>query len=76
MAQPQRRLQKTNKDQYTITIPKTLVEVLGWDAQDQLSFSLQGDSLVLSKIDPPLTEEKNVNPVNHSKKANPPEVEQ
>lgn len=72
MAQPKRRLQKTNKDQYTLTIPKTLVEVLGWDAQDQLSFSMQGSTIVLSKVVPSPSPEL----PNHSKKGKKPEVEQ
>lgn len=51
MAEVRRRLQKTNKDQYTVTIPKTLVQVLGWNAKDQVSFSLLDGKVVLSKID-------------------------
>lgn len=42
-----RQLQKTNKDQYTITIPKTFIELLNWKEQQQISFSLDNNNLIL-----------------------------
>lgn len=44
-----RRLQRTKKDQYTLTIPKALVELLGLKEQDELEFSLEGDRISLKK---------------------------
>lgn len=45
-----RRLQRTKKDQYTLTIPKALVELLGLKEQDLLAFSLSGDRISLAKV--------------------------
>ncbi len=44
-----RKLQKTAKDQFTLTIPKTLVELLGLKEQDVIEFQLKGNELVLKK---------------------------
>lgn len=44
-----RKLQKTEKDQYTLTIPKILVEILKLKAQDEIEIELQGEKLVLKK---------------------------
>jgi bifunctional DNA-binding transcriptional regulator/antitoxin component of YhaV-PrlF toxin-antitoxin module len=44
-----RRLQRTSKDQYTITIPKALVEILGLHEQDVFEFSLEKGAIVLKK---------------------------
>lgn len=44
-----RRLQRTKKDQYTLTVPKALVELIGLKVQDALEFSLDGDKIVLVK---------------------------
>ncbi len=44
-----RRLQRTNKDQYTVTVPKALVELLGLKARDKISVSIVEKKLVLGK---------------------------
>ena len=44
-----RKLQRTKKDQYTLTIPKTLVELLNLKEQDELEFGLDGDNIVIKK---------------------------
>ena len=44
-----RKLQKTNKDQYTVTIPKALIALLGLKEQDELEFGLEGNKLTLKK---------------------------
>lgn len=44
-----RKLQRTPKDQYTVTIPKTLVQILGWDDKDELEFLFEQDKLVLKR---------------------------
>jgi bifunctional DNA-binding transcriptional regulator/antitoxin component of YhaV-PrlF toxin-antitoxin module len=44
-----RKLQRTKKDQYTITIPKALVDILGLEAQDVLEFTLKDEQLILKK---------------------------
>lgn len=44
---PSRRLQKTNKDQYTITVPKEFIEKLSWKEQKQITFSLDNNNLIL-----------------------------
>jgi bifunctional DNA-binding transcriptional regulator/antitoxin component of YhaV-PrlF toxin-antitoxin module len=48
-----RRLQRTSKDQYTITIPKALVEILGLREQDVFEFSLEKNAIVLKKAAKP-----------------------
>jgi bifunctional DNA-binding transcriptional regulator/antitoxin component of YhaV-PrlF toxin-antitoxin module len=44
-----RRLQRTSKDQYTLTVPKALVEILGLKEQDVIEFSLEKGAIVLKK---------------------------
>jgi bifunctional DNA-binding transcriptional regulator/antitoxin component of YhaV-PrlF toxin-antitoxin module len=44
-----RRLQRTNKDQYTLTIPKALVDLLAMKEQDELEFSLEEGKITLKK---------------------------
>lgn len=44
-----RKLQRTKKDQYTVTIPKALIHLLGLKEQDELEFSLDGDKVVIRK---------------------------
>lgn len=46
---PSRRLQKTNKDQYLLTIPKTLVDVLNWNDKDRIEFSLENGKLTITR---------------------------
>jgi len=45
----QRKLQRTSKDQYTITIPKAIVQLLKLKEKEALTFSLEGDSIVLRR---------------------------
>jgi bifunctional DNA-binding transcriptional regulator/antitoxin component of YhaV-PrlF toxin-antitoxin module len=45
-----RSLQRTSRDQYTLTIPKALVEILGYKEQDEIEFAMVKDTLVLKKI--------------------------
>ncbi|MBI2564682.1 AbrB/MazE/SpoVT family DNA-binding domain-containing protein [Candidatus Woesearchaeota archaeon] len=42
-----RKLQKTNKDQYILTIPKALVEVLNWKDKEVIEFIFDADKIVL-----------------------------
>lgn len=44
-----RKLQETGKGQYTLTMPKQIVELLGWKPQDNIEFNLQGDKLLITK---------------------------
>ena len=44
-----RKLQRTKKDQYTLTIPKALIHLLDLKEQDELEFSLDGDKVVITK---------------------------
>ncbi len=44
-----RRLQKTNKEQYILTIPKTLVEILAWQNKDEIEFKLETNSILIKK---------------------------
>ena len=50
MADIKRKLQKTSKDQYTLTIPKTLVQLLGWSEQDDIAFGFEKGKLTLKKV--------------------------
>ncbi len=50
-----RKLQKTSKDQFTLTIPKTLVELLGLKEQDVIEFQLKGNELILKKSEDEFT---------------------
>jgi len=45
-----RKLQKTPKDQYILTIPKTLVQILGWDDKDEIEFGFEQNKLTLRKV--------------------------
>jgi len=45
-----RKLQRTPKDQYTLTIPKTLVQILGWDDKDEIEFIFEQNKLTLRKV--------------------------
>lgn len=45
-----RRLQKTPKDQYTVTIPKTLVQILGWEDKDEIEFGFEDGKITLSRV--------------------------
>jgi bifunctional DNA-binding transcriptional regulator/antitoxin component of YhaV-PrlF toxin-antitoxin module len=45
-----RKLQKTPKDQYTLTVPKTLVQILGWDDKDEIEFVFEKDALTLRRV--------------------------
>ena len=49
-----RRLQRTSKDQYTLTIPTMLVEILGLKEQDVIDFSLDKGAIVLKKTAKPV----------------------
>lgn len=45
-----RKLQRTPKDQYTVTIPKTLIDILGWENKDEVEFKFEGDKLTLKRV--------------------------
>ena len=47
MARLRRRLQKTNKDQYLLTIPKHLVDLLDWRVKDKIVFGFEEGKLTL-----------------------------
>ena len=49
-----RRLQRTSKDQYILTIPKSLVQILQWQEHQTLSFGFDKGKLILL----PNTEQK------------------
>jgi bifunctional DNA-binding transcriptional regulator/antitoxin component of YhaV-PrlF toxin-antitoxin module len=44
-----RKLQRTAKDQYTLTVPKTLVQLLNWSEQDLVEFGLEGNTITIKK---------------------------
>lgn len=44
-----RRLQRTNKDQYLLTIPKSLVEILKLKEKDEIEFILHKDGIMIKK---------------------------
>jgi len=44
-----RKLQKTNKDQYTLTIPKTLVQLLKWKDKDEIEFGFEKGKITITK---------------------------
>ena len=44
-----RKLQKTNKDQFILTIPKTLVQVLKWNDKDEIEFGLEKGKITITK---------------------------
>ena len=45
-----RKLQRTPKDQYTLTIPKTLVQILGWNDKDEIEFGFEQNKLTLRRV--------------------------
>lgn len=45
-----RKLQKTNRDQYTLTIPKSLIDLLKWNEQSIIEFGFDKGKITLSKI--------------------------
>lgn len=45
-----RKLQKTKKEQYTLTIPKHLVQLLGWDEKSIIEFGFDQGKLTIKKI--------------------------
>jgi len=45
-----RNLQRTPKDQYTLTIPKTLVQILGWSDKDEIEFGFENNKLTLKRV--------------------------
>ena len=49
MAKLSRRLQKTNKDQYILTIPKHLVDLLEWHDKDKIEFGFEDGKITLRK---------------------------
>ena len=44
-----RKLQRTKKDQYIITIPKSLIMLLDWKEQDQVEFGFEDGKITLKK---------------------------
>jgi len=44
-----RRLQKTNKDQFLLTIPKALVDLLDWKDKNEIEFSLENNQVTIKK---------------------------
>lgn len=44
-----RRLQKTNRDQYTLTIPKSLIEILDWNEKSEIEIGFDGSKITLQK---------------------------
>ncbi len=45
-----RKLQRTSKDQYTLTIPKSIVELLGWKEHEPIEFGLDHDKITLKRV--------------------------
>ncbi|MBW2968697.1 hypothetical protein KY314_01100 [Candidatus Woesearchaeota archaeon] len=43
-----RTLQKTNKDQYILTIPKTLVQLLNWENKDKIEFGFERGKITIT----------------------------
>ena len=44
-----RKLQKTNKDQFILTIPKSLAQVLKWKDKDEIEFGFERGKLTITK---------------------------
>jgi antitoxin component of MazEF toxin-antitoxin module len=44
-----RKLQKTNKDQFILTIPKTLVQLLKWKNKDEIEFGFEKGKITITK---------------------------
>lgn len=51
MSELRRRLQRTNKDQYTLTIPKQLVQLLGWSTKQQILFGFEKGKIQISPVE-------------------------
>ena len=45
-----RKLQRTPKDQYILTIPKTLVKILEWADKDEIDFGYDDGKLTLKRV--------------------------
>ncbi len=50
MAGITRKLQRTPKGQYILTIPKTLVQILGWTERDNIEFGFENGKLTLKRV--------------------------
>lgn len=44
-----RKLQKTNKDQFILTIPKSLAQILDWKEKDEIEFGLERGKVTITK---------------------------
>jgi len=44
-----RKLQKTNKDQFILTIPKTLTQLLNWQNKDEIEFGFEHGKITITK---------------------------
>ncbi|MBN1645379.1 hypothetical protein JW851_05090 [Candidatus Woesearchaeota archaeon] len=44
-----RKLQKTSKDQFILTIPKNLVQILNWKNQDEIEFGFEKGKITITK---------------------------
>lgn len=44
-----RKLQKTNKEQYILTIPKNIVQLLNWKDKDAIEFGFERGKLTITK---------------------------
>ena len=42
-----RKLQRTKKDQYTLTIPKSIIHLLDWKEQDRIEFGFDDGKITL-----------------------------
>ncbi|GEM_PF-2928013 len=47
-----RKLQKTNRGQYTLTVPKQLIDLLDWNTQSVIEFGFDKGKITLQKIKP------------------------
>jgi hypothetical protein len=44
-----RKLQKTNKDQFILTIPKSLVQILKWKDKEEIEFGFERGKITITK---------------------------
>jgi bifunctional DNA-binding transcriptional regulator/antitoxin component of YhaV-PrlF toxin-antitoxin module len=44
-----RKLQKTSKDQFILTIPKSLVQILEWKEKDVIEFGFDKGKITITK---------------------------
>lgn len=44
-----RILQKTNKGQYILTIPKSIAQLLEWNDKDEIEFGLEKGKITITK---------------------------